>query len=86
VWYAPAAVEGPGERRDWEAESMGSEETSSESIPIVRTPAWPSLLCARRSGPCGTMTKNDSSIMQGRKADASSEVLTLRPIVEVRRT
>ena len=44
------------------------------------------MLCARLSGPCGRMTKKDSSIMHGRKADASSEVLTLNPMVEVRRT
>lgn len=86
VWYAAAATEGPGDRRDCAAESIGSSETSSESMSIVGMSEYAFVLCARRSGPRGNITKNDRSIMQGRKADASNEVLTLSPMVEVRRT
>lgn len=84
-WKASDAIEGPGARRDSEAKAVGSVSKSSESTLMVGISLYP-LVLARRRGPRGRMMKKDRSMKHGRKADASTEVLTDRPIVLVKST
>lgn len=79
-------MDGPGERRDWEAASIGRSEMSSGFISMAGTLAYPLELCALLNGPRGSITKKETSIMHGRNADARREVLTLSPMVDVKST
>lgn len=92
--YASAAIVGPGARRA-EVESDNSSGvpsgvkmvmTSSLETSTLGTSAEDLDALERCKGSKGRTMKKATSIMLGSKADVISVVLTLSPIVDVRRT
>ena len=83
---ASDAMLGPGARREDAAEGVGRVVMSESVMSWVGREVYSSVVEAWWRGSGGRMKKKDRSMMQGRKADARRDVLTLRPIVVVSRT